>query len=105
MCLSVRAKILAAKTRKRAHALLQALVSSELDVYEGYKQLYGLWVSRNAAVQDLRPLFRIPGVDANGIFSVDDYFRNEVITIAEKLIPLLQVEELPLQRLTPRGRI
>ena len=87
-----KSQIVAARARKEAHSVLQALAYGDLDVYEGYRQLYRLWVSRNAAVQELRPLFRMPGVDTDGIFSIDEPFRNDVIRIAKEILPLLQLE-------------
>jgi hypothetical protein len=60
-----------------------------VDVYEGYRALYGVWCSNNAAVPELRPLFRIPGVDPDGMLSITDDFRSEIRSLAAKILPLI----------------
>ena len=65
-------------SREKARSLLEAVAAGEVNAYVGFRQLYGLWLSNNAAVQELRPLFRIPGIDADGTFSVTSEFREAV---------------------------
>ena len=78
-----------AQVRNRAGALLKSLSEGSIDTYEGYRQLYGLWRSYNAAVQELRPFFRIPGVEPDGRLSVTDDFRSEIRSLAAKILPLI----------------
>ena len=76
--------------RVKAKALLDDVVSGEPDVYEGYRRLYALRCSRNAAVQELRPLFRIEGISPNGPLSVTDDFRKHIVEISKSLAQELQ---------------
>jgi hypothetical protein len=71
--------------------LLEKLISGDIEVYVGYRQLYGFWCSNNAAVQELRPLFRIPGIEPDGMLSVDDNFNSKVRGLAESIIPYFEV--------------
>jgi hypothetical protein len=48
------------------------------DVYEAYQGLYQLWCSHNSAVQELRPLFQMPGIEPNGRLSITEDFRRQV---------------------------
>jgi len=75
-----------ASAREQTRKLLQAIVSGEIDAYVGYKQLYGFWCGNNAATQELRPLFRIPGIEANGTFSVTPQFRDLVVTLSKEIL-------------------
>lgn len=75
--------------RKRAEIILKSLSEGGIDVYEGYIELYSVWCSNNAAVPELRPLFRIPGVDPGGALSVTDDFRTEVRSLATQILPLI----------------
>jgi hypothetical protein len=61
----------------------------DADVYLAYRRLYGLWCRNNAAVQELRPLFRIDGVDPDGQLSVTDEFRETVRSLAREILPQL----------------
>jgi hypothetical protein len=79
-----------AASRERARQLLQAVAERKEDAYVGYRQLYGLWIGNNAAVPELRPLFRIPGIDANGTFSVSEEFRNLVVELSTEILPFFQ---------------
>jgi len=71
--------------RVKAKALLDDVVSGELDAYEGYRRLYALWCSSNAALQELRPLFRIEGISPDGPLGVTDDFRKQVVEVSELL--------------------
>jgi hypothetical protein len=77
-------------TREKISTLLRAVVSGEIDAYMGYKQLYGFWCAHNSATQELRPLFRISGIEANGTFSVTPEFRNHVVNLAKEILPKFQ---------------
>jgi len=75
--------------RKRADAILESLRQGTSDVYESYRALYALWCSNNAAVQELRPLFRIPGIETDGALSFTDEFKKTVRSLAEEIPPLV----------------
>lgn len=77
------------RVRNRACALLKSLSEGRIDTYEGYRQLYGFWCSYNAAVPELRPLFRIPGAEPDGRLSVTDDFLSEIRLLAAKILPLI----------------
>ena len=72
--------------RKQARKLLASLVNGDRDVYEAYRELYGLWCSNNSAVQELRPLFRMSGVEADGHLSITEEFRKEVVAISQTIL-------------------
>jgi hypothetical protein len=78
-----------ATDRKRANAILESLSKGTGDVYESYRALYGLWCSNNSAVQELRPLFRIPGIEPDGTLSVTDEFKKTVRALAGEILPLV----------------
>jgi hypothetical protein len=81
-----KSKAKAAVSREKARTLLAALISGDGDPYEAYTGLYQLWCSHNSAVQQLRPLFRIPGADPAGRMSLTEEFRREVVAISHTLI-------------------
>ena len=56
------------------------------DVYKGYRRLYGLWCSNDAAVQELRPLFRMEEIEPDGRLSVTEEFRQEVLSLAKQIL-------------------
>ena len=78
-----------ARDRKHANAILESLSQGTGDVYESYRALYGLWRSNNAAVPELRPLFRIPGIDPDGALSVTDEFKKTVRSLAKEILPVV----------------
>ena len=73
-------------SRQAAKKLLQDLVAGRADTYEAYRSLYGLWSSNNAAVLELRPLFRIDGIEPDGSLSVTEEFRAQVLSIAKQIL-------------------
>jgi hypothetical protein len=73
-------------SRDRVKTVLSAIVTGEIDPYLGFRNLYGEWCYNNAALQDLRPLFKIPGVEPDGCLSVTDAFREEVRSIASDIL-------------------
>ena len=72
-----------------AQAILKSLSEGKKDAYEGYRALYVLWCSNNAAVQELRPLFRMPGIEPDGLLNVTDDFRAQVRSLAVQILPLM----------------
>ena len=80
--------------RERAFALLQAIANGTGDVYDCYRGLHAIWCSINSAVPELRPLFRIPGVEPDGQLSVNAAFREEVRALAVRILPLFKETEM-----------
>jgi hypothetical protein len=62
-------------------------VTGKADVYEAYRRLYGLWCANNAALQDLRPLFRMEGIEADGHIIVTTEFQAKVVSLANQILP------------------
>jgi hypothetical protein len=68
--------------RQEARELLQNIVSGEADPYMAYRRLYVLWCSNNAALQELRPLFRMEGIEPDGHIIVTVEFREQIVLLA-----------------------
>ena len=66
-----------------------SMVSGDVDTYEGYRKLFVIYCSNSAALEEIKPMFRIPNIAPDGVFSVTPAFREEVRTLAAKLLPLL----------------
>lgn len=75
-------------SRQAVAETLQDMVNRRLDAYEGYRRLYAFWCGNNAAVQELRPLFRMSGIYPDGPITVDGYFRKRVLLTATEILPL-----------------
>lgn len=78
------------RSRKNARELLVALISGTGDPYEAYRNLYRIWCSHNSAVQELRPLFRIPGVEPDGRLSMTEEFKQQILALAIPILPTLE---------------
>jgi hypothetical protein len=76
-------------SRQAAKELLQALVDGNAEPYQTYRGLYGLWCDNNAAVQELRPLFRLDEIEPDGRLRVTEEFRAQVLTLAKQILPQL----------------
>ena len=76
--------------RQAARSLLKVIASGEAEVYSVYRSLYGLWSDHNAALQELRPLFRIPGSAPDGTMSVTKEFEAQVRSLAAAILPTLE---------------
>jgi hypothetical protein len=61
--------------KQMAKERLRELTSGTADTCETYRSLYQIWQSHNSSVQELRPLFSIPGVEPDGRLSVTEEFR------------------------------
>ena len=72
--------------REKAVSFLQDLLSGKGDPYLSYKGLHSLWLSRNAAVPELRPLFRIDGIEASSALSIDQEFKSKVLPVAADVL-------------------
>jgi hypothetical protein len=75
--------------RQAARELLWRLASGSSDVYETYRSLYHLWCTQNAVVQELRPLFSIPGIEPDGQLSVTKEFKGQVRSSAMAILASL----------------
>lgn len=67
---------------ERARQVLQTIAEGSRDPYEGYREIYGLYTGTSGAVEELKPLFRLPGIYPDGPIQVDDKFRRTVIAAA-----------------------
>ena len=76
-------------SREQAKVTLTAILSGSVDAYEGYRKLFVIYCSNSAALEEIKPMFRIPDIDPAGVFSVTPEFREQVRLLAEKLLPLL----------------
>ncbi len=76
-------------SRQAAREVLQDLVAGKIEPYLAYRRLYALWCGNNAALQELRPLFRMDGIEPDGRLSVTEEFRNNVLTLAKRILPQL----------------
>jgi hypothetical protein len=72
--------------RKASLRVLEQIVSGEIEVYIGYRDLYAHWCGNNSAVPELRPMFRIPNVEPNGALSMTEEFKAQVISIAREIL-------------------
>jgi hypothetical protein len=75
-----------ATSRKQAKRILTSLIYGDQDLYQEYRELYGLWCANNSAVQELRPLFQISGAEPNGRLSITEEFRKEVVAISQTIL-------------------
>ncbi len=66
------------------------MVSETMNTYEAYRVLYGVWCGNNAAVQELRPLFHMPGIEPDGCFSVTEDFKRQAKSIAGEILSNLE---------------
>ena len=79
-------------SRQAATEILRELVAGKADAYEGYRHLYSLWCANNAALQELRPLFRMDGIEPDGRINVTEDFREEVLSRAMKILALFLID-------------
>lgn len=78
--------------RKAARETLEDLIAGKSEAYNAFRRLYGLWCVNNAALQELKPLFRMEGIEPDGQISVTAEFREQVLSTAKKILPKLQVD-------------
>ena len=77
------------KSRARAKEIVTAIASGKEYVAEDYLALYAEYAANPAALEEIKPLFRIPGIDPGGRFSVDDYFNKTVKMLAAGILSTL----------------
>jgi hypothetical protein len=80
--------------RQRAKAILKSLSEGSSETYEQYRALYKLWCSNNSALPELKPLFRISGIEPDGAFTISNEFRATVRALAAQILPLVSVSEV-----------
>jgi hypothetical protein len=80
--------------RQRAKAILKSLSEGGSEAYEQYRALYKLWCSNNSALPELKPLFRISGIEPDGSFAISDEFRATVRALASQILPLMSGSEV-----------
>ena len=72
--------------RQKAISLLEDFTQGRGDPYVSFAGLYGLWCSNNAAVEELRPLFRIDGINPGSRVSLDAAFMARVLPVASAVL-------------------
>jgi hypothetical protein len=63
---------------QRAQSILEQIVDGSLTPQDGYRLLRGLYVGSNGLLADLRPMFRLPGIEPDGLLTEDDEFNRTV---------------------------
>ena len=66
----------------KARLILGAIADGRRDPYEGYREVYGIYLDSSGAVEELKPLFRLPDIYPDGPIHVDDEFRRTIIVAA-----------------------
>jgi len=74
------------RSRARAKEILTIIASEKDYIAEDYIALYAEYASNPAALEDIKPLFRIPEINPAGSFSVDEYFNTTIKTLAADLL-------------------
>jgi hypothetical protein len=75
--------------RQAARELLRGLASGSSDAYETYRSLHHPWCTQKTAVQELQPLFSIPGIEPDGQLSVTEEFKGQVRSSAMAILATL----------------
>lgn len=73
-------------SRTLAKRLLKELIEDQSDPFICYRQLYTVWCGNNSAVQELRPLFRIPGIEPDGQLSMTAELKTQVRAVAAEIL-------------------
>ncbi len=81
-----KSQIRRARDIERAKNILVAIVEQKVETYVCYRQLNLLYCSNSSGLAELKPLFRIAGVDANGTFSVTDELLEQIVAISKQLL-------------------
>jgi len=69
---------------ERARCILQTITDGRCDPYEGYREVYSIYLSTSGFAEELKPLFRLPGISPDGTVTVNDRFRRTVIAAARR---------------------
>ena len=73
-------------SRARAKVILTEIASGKDYIAEDYLAIYSVYISNPAALEEIKPLFRIPGIDPAGNFSVDDHFNAAIKSLAVEIL-------------------
>jgi hypothetical protein len=74
-------------SRKAAKEVLQDLITGRAEAYDAFRRLYGLWCANNAALEELRPLFQMEGIEPDGRISVTAEFQEQIRSVAKGILP------------------
>jgi hypothetical protein len=61
----------------QARPLLQAIADNDCDLLQTYGQLYGIYLKDSGLVEELKPLFRLPGISLDSL-SLNDQVRSTI---------------------------
>ncbi len=67
---------------ENARRVFQQVADGSLDAFEGYRQVYGIYVRSSGLADELKPFFRLPGIEPDGHLRVDDEFRATIRRLA-----------------------
>jgi len=67
---------------ERAREVLQQVVDGSVDPYEGYRRVYAIYLGSSGLAEELKPFFRLHGVEPDGFLSVNDSFRTTIRRLA-----------------------
>jgi hypothetical protein len=62
--------------------VLRAIAEGSRNPYEGYREVYGIYLDSSGAIEELKPLFRLPDIYPDGPISVDKKFCCTVVAAA-----------------------
>ena len=62
------------------------IASGKEYIAEDYIALYAEYLSNPSALEEIKPLFRIRGIDPAAQFSVDDYFNKTIKMLAADIL-------------------
>jgi hypothetical protein len=81
-----KARIAARRTEavESARRVFQEVVNGSLDAYEGYRRVYGIYVSTSGLAEELKPFFGLPGIEPDGFLHVNDEFRSLIRRLADR---------------------
>ena len=77
-------------SKTQAEAILQEIATGRIDPWEGYRQVYGVYVASSGLLEELKPLFQLPGIVPDGCMTIDDRVRETAAAtkwLAEKAHP------------------
>ena len=57
---------------QKARTVLEQMTDGTLDCWEGYRRVYGIWLSSSGRADELRPLFQIPNIHPDGCLDIND---------------------------------
>lgn len=62
---------------EEARTLLRAIANDDCDILLTYRQVYGIYQTSSGMVEELKPLFRLPGISTDSI-SLNDQVRRAI---------------------------